>query len=93
MASAALVWYDRSAMNDVFRTVGRASRLLSAVQVREIDECDIALLQEEKGSKPPALKRLSERHHALARCLAGGMEESAAGEAPRQRMVTLREPL
>lgn len=51
---------------------------MSAVQVRELDACDIALLAEEKGSKAPALKRLSERHHALARCLASGMEESDA---------------
>lgn len=64
--------------NDIFRTSGRACKPMSAVQVRELDECDIGLLQEEKGSRPPALKRLSERHHALARCLAGGMEESAA---------------
>lgn len=65
-------------MNDVFRISGRASKPMSAVQVREIDACDLALLQEEKGSRAPPLKRLSERHHALARCLASGMEESAA---------------
>lgn len=64
--------------NDVFRITGRASRPLTATQVRELDDCDIALLQEEKGSKPPALKRLSERHHALARCLASGMEPGDA---------------
>lgn len=51
---------------------------MSAVQVRELDSVDIALLQEEKGSKPPPLKRLSERHHALARCLASGMEPGDA---------------
>lgn len=51
---------------------------MSAVQVRELDEDDIALLGEEKGSKAPALKRLSERHHALARCLASGMEPGDA---------------
>lgn len=51
---------------------------MSAVQVRELDDCDVALMAEEKGSKAPALKRLSERHHALARCLAGGMAEAEA---------------
>lgn len=51
---------------------------MSAVQVRELDDVDIALLQEEKGSKAPALKRLSERHHALAQCLASGMEPGDA---------------
>lgn len=63
---------------DVFRVNGRASRPLSAVQVRELDSCDVALLAEEKGSKAPPLKRLSERHHALARCLASGMSDGDA---------------
>lgn len=63
---------------DVFRVNGRASRPLSAVEVRPLDECDIALLAEEKGAKAPALKRLSERHHALARCLASGMSDGDA---------------
>jgi hypothetical protein len=48
------------------------------VQVRALDGCDIALLSEERGTKAPALKRLSERHHALARCLAAGMEDGDA---------------
>jgi len=65
-------------MNDIFRVNGRASRPLSAVQVRELDDCDMALLTEEKGSVAPPLKRLSERHHALARCLASGMEDGDA---------------
>ncbi len=64
--------------NDIFRIQGRASKPLSAVQVRPLDEGDIALLAEEKGSTAPALKRLSERHHALARCLASGMSEADA---------------
>lgn len=61
-----------------FRTTGRAQRVLSAVVVRELDDADVAALGAEKGSRAPALKRLSERHHALARCLASGM---AAGDA------------
>lgn len=72
MARRALMWYHRLAMNDIFRITGRASKVLTATQVRELDETDILLLREEKGSKPPPLKRLSERHHALARCLASG---------------------
>lgn len=36
------------------------------------------MLGTEKGSRPAPLKRLSERHHALARCLAGGMSEANA---------------
>lgn len=58
--------------------MGRASKPLTAVQARELDSVDVALLAEEKGSKAPALKRLSERHHALARCLASGMEPGDA---------------
>lgn len=51
---------------------------MSAVQVRELDSCDIALLGEERGVTAPPLKRLSERHHALARCLASGMADGDA---------------
>lgn len=64
--------------NDIFRISGRASKPMSAVQVRELDEVDMALLGEEKGTSAPPLKRLSERHHALARCLASGMSEGDA---------------
>lgn len=57
----------------IFRTKGRATKPVTANVVRELDTADIALLSTEKGSKPPPLKRISERHHSLARCLAGGM--------------------
>lgn len=66
-------------METVFRTVGRAPRELSAELVRPLEEADLALLQTEKGSRPPALKRLSERHHALARTLASGHSPRDAG--------------
>jgi hypothetical protein len=74
---------DRSVLwclmaTDIFRVMGRASKPISAVQVRELDSVDIALLGEEKGSRAAPLKRLSERHHALARCLASGMEPGDA---------------
>lgn len=39
---------------------------------------DLAQLAEEKGSETTALKRLSDRHHALARNLASGMEPGEA---------------
>jgi hypothetical protein len=64
--------------NDVFRLNGRASHVVTAVQVRPLDDADVALMMEERGTKPPPLKRLSERHHALARCLASGMEDGDA---------------
>lgn len=63
---------------EVFRTRGRAAAPVQAAAVRELDETDIALLGEEKGSRPPPLKRIAERHHALARCLASGMKPGDA---------------
>lgn len=64
-----------------FRTVGRASRELVFAQIRDLDTADIAMLGEEKGVVSTPLKRLSDRHHALARCLASGMCESDAAIA------------
>lgn len=61
-----------------FRTRGRAAKPVIATVVRELDATDLALLQDEKGSQAPPLKRLSERHHALARTLASGV---SAGDA------------
>ena len=77
-----LLWYDQT-MNapldvGVFRTTGRAAQPLDAREVRALDEHDLVLLQDEKGSKPPPIKRLGERHHALARCLASGMSDANA---------------
>lgn len=63
---------------DIFRTRGRAARPIIATVVRELEGGDLALLAEEKGSETTALKRLGDRHHALARNLASGM---APGEA------------
>lgn len=63
---------------DIFRTSGRAALPLSATVVRELDPADMAALGVEKGSKSSPIKRISERHHALARNLAGGMPEGEA---------------
>lgn len=68
-------------LNIPFRTRGRSSAPLTFAQVRELEVKDLKLLEEEKGSKPPALKRLADRHHALARCLASGMAERDAAMA------------
>jgi hypothetical protein len=64
--------------SELFRTKGRAPKPVVASVVRELDGNDLLLLGEEKGSKPSALKRITERHHALARNLASGMAESEA---------------
>lgn len=62
------------------RTTGRAAKPLEATRVRALAPADLVMLAEEKGSRPPAIKRLSERHHTLARAVASGMtmEQAAA---------------
>lgn len=57
---------------EIARTTGRARREVVASIARELTVEDLAALGQEKGVKPTALKRLSERHHALARLLAAG---------------------
>jgi hypothetical protein len=64
---------------DLFRTRGRAAKPIDAQVVGPLTAGDLAMLGEEKGSAPSALKRLSERHHALARNLASGMAPGEAG--------------
>lgn len=63
---------------EIFRTRGRAPAPIVAAVVRELDRSDLILLDTEKGSKPSAVKRITERHHALARNLANGMSEQEA---------------
>lgn len=63
---------------DIVRTTGRAPRAVTGALVRELEEGDLALLAEERGVKASPVKRLSERHHALARAIASG---SKPGEA------------
>lgn len=64
-----------------FRTRGRAAKPITFCVTREIDSSDLDLMHTEKGSKAPALKRLGDRHHALARCLSSGMKEGDAAIA------------
>lgn len=58
------------------RIKGRATRQLSVEFVREVEEADYALLASSRGSQPSLIKRLRDRHHALARLLAQGMKDS-----------------
>lgn len=60
------------------RTRGRAPRSVAVDFVRELGQADLALLASERGVKAPELKRLRDRHHALARCLATGMSPAEA---------------
>ncbi len=63
---------------EIFRTHGRATMPLTWEIIGDLEEADIRALAVEKGSKPPALKRITDRHHALARNLASGMSEGEA---------------
>ena len=63
---------------DSLRTRGRAPKAVNGAVVRALDATDLACLGAEKGSTASPLKRISERHHALARNLAGGMPEGEA---------------
>lgn len=60
------------------RTRGRAPKQVEAEVVRELRPEDLVLLDVEKGSETPALKRLTQRHHALARLIASGLKPGEA---------------
>lgn len=64
---------------EIFRTTGRAAQPLTPVVLRELTPADLAMLDTEKGSTTSHVKRLSQRHHSLARNLASGMSERDAG--------------
>lgn len=55
-----------------FRTSGRARKSLEVEVVRDITPADLALLSTERAVKPPAIQKLRDRHHALARYIALG---------------------
>lgn len=58
---------------------GRLPVKLEVEYVRDLNEADFALMAETPlGSTPPAIKRLTDRHHALARLLAAGTPEGEA---------------
>jgi hypothetical protein len=61
------------------KRAGRPAKPLTAEIVRPLNEADRELaLTVERHSKPPEIKRLSDRHHALARLLASGTPEGEA---------------
>lgn len=57
---------------------GRRPAQLDAVVVRELRGEDLALLSQPANIQPLELKRLSDRHHGLARALASGISEGEA---------------
>ena len=97
--TAASLWYGGCmdiSLPAPFRTTGRAERPVSAALVRELDEADIAALGTERGTKAPPLKRIGDRHHALARSLASGMSSGEAaivcGVSPSRVSILLDDP-
>lgn len=60
------------------RTTGRP-RTLTFSLTRELTETDLELLEEPRAAKAPEIKKLRERHHALAKLLAQGIRPGDAG--------------
>lgn len=60
------------------RTRGRAASPLAIEVTGELRPADLALLASERGIVAPTIVRLRERHHHLARVLAGGANNSEA---------------
>lgn len=60
------------------RGAGRASKALIAEMGRDLRESDLSLLTQERGIQAPQIKKLRDRHHALARALAAGMRDHEA---------------
>lgn len=58
---------------------GRPAKPLEAVTIGELTAADLELAaMTERHSQPPAIKRITDRHHALARLLAAGTPEGEA---------------
>jgi hypothetical protein len=58
---------------------GRPAKPLEAVVLRDLNTADLELAAAtERHSQPPALKKITDRHHALARLLASGTKEGEA---------------
>lgn len=68
----------------------------SAQHTRDLTEADMAALEQNRGAQVPAIQRLRSSHHALARCLATGMNQLQAAAVTgydRARIVQLlRDP-
>lgn len=75
---------------------GRRQEPLTFAVVRELRDSDLVLLASNASIKPIEIKKLSERHHALARLIAAGTRpyEAAAitGYHPTRVSVLLTDP-
>ena len=58
---------------------GRRSIPIEFSYERDLNETDLQLLQtQDRGSQAPEIKRITDRHHALARLLAAGVSDGEA---------------
>jgi hypothetical protein len=77
--------------------VGRKHQPILAEVVRSLTEADVALLSTERGIQPSSIKKLTDNHHALARCLSTGMSDVEAsavtGYTPSRISVLRDSPL
>ena len=60
------------------RIQGRIPNTIRGEFVRPLVEADLAALTTPRGSKPPLIKELRERHHSLARAVASGQTDYEA---------------
>lgn len=78
------------------RTRGRPPKPVEVEFVRDLSEADLALLASGRGVQAPSIKRLRDRHHALARLLAQGMSASEAsavtGYDPSRISILKKDP-
>ncbi len=64
---------------DIGSLMGRRGTSVTAAEMRPLTEADIErITDEERATKAPCLKKLRQRHHALARALASGMPQGEA---------------
>lgn len=76
---------------------GRKHIPIMAEVLRPLTEADVALLATERGIQPSSIKKLTDSHHALARCLAEGMKDvdaaAVTGYTPSRISVLRDSPL
>lgn len=81
---------------DALTRPGRRSLPIHVGEARPLGERDLAALAENRGTRAPALQRLTDRHHALARALASGMRPMEAailtGYQPSRVSILLDDP-
>jgi hypothetical protein len=63
---------------EALRIQGAMVRELTAEAVRELTTADLELLNTDRGVKPVSIQRLRDSHHALAKALARGMDNTEA---------------